>query len=317
MKTGFRLLSLALIIVLNCMGAVVIGDTVKKVGVAWESKSPIADHVLTGFQAAMKELAPTIEIEVQGNLKDIGALSEVVQRFEKEKNAVVLLRSTGAKYYIQKKLTIPGFFGGCDDPVSLGVLKNDKAPEGNCTGVTYAVPYLNQLETFQKIAPNVKSVLLLLQEGHPTTPLLQTGTKTACDQLKIKYTEKFCKTKEDALMAVKEADAPGLAVVCGTQVLLLDNAALIANAIKSPVLGYSEKLVLDGALCGLVADDNKLGGMLAESVIDVLIRGKAIKDVPVKTDPDPQLIINGECVKRLNLEIPFDLLQSAKIIEKK
>ena len=70
------------------------------------------------------------------------------------------------------------------------------------------------------------------------------------------------------------------------------------------------------ALCGVVADDVKLGGMLAESVVDVLVKGKAIKDVPVKTDPKPRLVINIATAKRLGLEISFEILETAKIIEK-
>ena len=291
-------------------------DGPKKIGIAWEGKSSVADKVQTGFANAMKQLAPQVEIEIQKELKDVAALDEVSKRFEKEKQAVVLLRSSGAKSLVKNKLSIPGFFGACDDPVGLGVIQNPSAPEGNCSGVTYAMPYAIQIETMTKVLPQMKSVLLVLEDGHPSSAMLQAGTKAACETLKISYADKTCKTKEDFIAAGKEAETKGSVIIVGSQALLMENAGTVAATIKVPMVSFTEKPVLDGAVCGVVADNVKLGGMLAESVVDVILKNKAIKDVPVKTDPKPQLLINIAAAKRLGLEIPFEILEAAKIIEK-
>lgn len=287
-----------------------------KIGVAWESKSAMADRVTAGFTNAIKLLAPQIEIELQKDLKDLPALGEVAKRFEKEKGAIVFMRSTGAKYLGQNILSVPGFFGACNDPVELGILKNIQAPEGNCSGVTYAIPYTVQFEILIKVLPQMKSVLLLVQDGHPTSILNQQGTKAACEQYKIEYSDKLCKTKEDAIAAAKDVESKGSVVILGSQALLIDNGGVIATAVKTPVVSYTEKPVMDGALCGLVADDVKLGGMLAESVVNVLLNGKTIQQTPVKIDSKPQLLINIDSAKRLALEIPFELLENAKLIQK-
>lgn len=291
-------------------------DGAKKVGIAWEGKSNVPDKVLQGFLDTMKQEGPAVEIEVQKELKDVAALDETAKRFEKEKQAIVLLRSSGAKALVKNKISIPGFFGACDDPVGLGVLKNASAPEGNFSGVTYFIPYAVQLETLVRVLPQMKSVLLILEEGHPTCALLQAGTKTACAQLQITYSDKACKTKDDFLAAAKEAEAKGLVIVVGSQALIMENAGAVAAAVKIPMVSFTEKPVVDGAVCGVVADNVRLGAMLAESVLDVIAKGKATKEVPVKTDPKPQLLINIAAAKRLGLEIPFEILQAAKIIEK-
>ena len=226
------------------------------------------------------------------------------------------MRSTGAKYLGQNKLSIPGFFGACNDPVELGVLKNASAPEENCSGVTYAIPYRVQFELLVRVLPQMKSVLLLVQDGHPTSLLNQQGTKAACEQYKIEYNDKACKTKDDAIAVAKEAEAKGVVVILGSQALLIDNGGVIASSAKIPVISYTEKPVMDGALCGLVADDIKLGGMLAESVVNVLINEKAIQETLVKTDTKPQLLINTVTAKRLGLDIPFELLENSKLIQK-
>jgi putative ABC transport system substrate-binding protein len=73
---------------------------------------------------------------------------------------------------------------------------------------------------------------------------------------------------------------------------------------------------MDGALCGLVADDVKLGGMLAESVVNVLLKKASIHQTPVKVDSQPQLLINTDTAERIGLAIPFEILESAKRIHK-
>ncbi|MCP4686465.1 MAG: hypothetical protein GY859_00340, partial [Desulfobacterales bacterium] len=83
----------------------------------------------------------------------------------------------------------------------------------------------------------------------------------------------------------------------------------------TPVFSYSSKPVKDGALGGFVADDGALGYMLAQTVVDVLIKGKAIKDAPVKVDPDPKFYVNAKSAEALGVEIPYEILEAAELIE--
>ncbi len=285
-----------------------------KVGVAWEGKSSMADRTLKGFQEAMATLAPQAQIEVQKELKDPAALGETLKKFEQDKSAIVALRSTGAKALAKAQPAIPGYFGACNDPVQLGVLKSASAPEGNLTGVTYSLPYDQQLQSFLGILPKAKRVLLIFEQGHPSGPLDQAGVKAACEKLQLTYAEKGVKTKEEAAAAFKEAETSADMVLLGAQALLIDNGGALASASKAPAFSLTEKPVADGALGGLVANDVKLGQMLAESVVDVLVKGKKVGEVAVKTDPKPELLINVATAKRLGLEIPFEILQAAKIL---
>jgi len=291
-------------------------DTIK-IGIAWESKSAMAERVTKGMVESLKKLAPQIQIEYQKNLKDIKALGEVIKCFEREKAGMVIMRSSGSKYLVKHQPTIPTFIGACNHPVQLGVLKNMGAPEGNITGVTYALPHEMQFKTFLMVLPEMKSVLLLLEKGHPSSPLDQKGTKAACRKLNIDYSDRVCKTIEEAVEVAKQNSGKVSCIILGAQALLIDNAAkIVAGAGSVPVVSYTEKPVEDGALCGLVVDDFKLGKMLGKSVVDVLVKGKAIRDVPVKLDLKPQIHINAKTAKKLGVKIPANVLDVAKIVGK-
>lgn len=284
------------------------------IGVAWEGKSGMADKVMAGFDESIK--GQGITVEYQKNLANIEELKKVIARFEKEKEAMVILRSTGAEVFLTHRPAIPTFLGACNNPVKLGVVKNMQAPGGNITGVTYYVPAKTQLQLMKTILPNLKSVMLLMESGHPSAPIEEEETKAACQAMGIAYMGKQCSSVAEILTAVKDNKSRVSAFIIGTQAMVFDNTPKIVDAAgKTPVFAYSEKPIRTGALAGYVADDEKLGSMLAKSVIDVVVRKKQVREVPFKMDPEPIFYLNGTTYRNLGLEIPPNVLGAAKIVQ--
>jgi putative ABC transport system substrate-binding protein len=284
------------------------------IGVAWEGKSGMVNNVIKGFAEGIK--GSGINVEYQKDLASVDELVKVMSRFQKEKAGMVIFRSTGAEALIKNPPTIPTFIGACNNPAKVGVVKNMKAPEGKITGVSYYVPGKIHLELMKTILPTMKSVMLLMEKGHPSAPIENEETKAASTVLGITYHGKMCSSVDEILTAVKENKDKVSAFIIGTQALVFDNTPKIIDAAgKTPVFAYSEKPIKTGALGGYVADDELLGKMLAQSVIDVLVKGKAIKDVPIKFDPQPVFYLNGNTYKKLGLQIPPNILSAAKIIQ--
>ncbi len=286
------------------------------IGLAWAGKSGMAKRVYQGFEKGMKEFAPQVNIEVKKELGSVNELASVVKVWEGQKDGMVLLRSNAAKWLGKNNPTIPTFIGGCNNPEQLGAIQNLSAPEGKITGVTYYLPPEIQFEVFQAILPDMKGVLLLLGKGNPSAIVDQKGTQQVCKQLGLAFQNVECETLDDALAAVKAIKDDTTAVVIGNQSLLMDNAdKLVEVAGSTPVVAYSDRAVKQGALGGFVADDEKLGYMLAQTVVDVLINGKSTGSVPVKFDEDPKFFVNLKTAEKLGVELPYAILQAATIIE--
>ncbi len=283
-------------------------------GLAWVGKSGMAKRVAAGFEKGSADMG--FNVEYQKELASLDDLAALVQKWQGEKKGMVILRSNGAKWLGKNQPTIPTFIGGCNNPVLLGTLKSMEAPEGNITGVTYFLPKGAQFEIFKAIIPDMKSVLLLLAEGNPSSDVDREGTQAVCSILGITYNEKLCATREDATAAASEFSGKVSAIIIGNNALNIDNTANIVGAAGStPVLAYSDKPVQAGALGGFVADDNKLGMILAEVVNNVIVQGKAVKDVPVQVDPDPKFYVNVKTAEKLGVEIPFNILELATVVE--
>jgi putative tryptophan/tyrosine transport system substrate-binding protein len=89
----------------------------------------------------------------------------------------------------------------------------------------------------------------------------------------------------------------------------------VTNPAKRPIFSYAADRAEKGATAELAADDDKLGRMLAESVVDVVVNKKPISQVPVKMDPSPKLIINEGQMRALNLKFPEAILKNARMVK--
>ena len=288
----------------------------KTIGLMWVGKSGMADAVARGFLTRLEQIAPEVKVDVKMNLADMQEGERVFYAFEKQQDGIVFLRSTGARFLGKYSPSVPSFFGACNNPVALGALKNMEAPEGNVTGVTYYLPYARTLDAFQSLFPRAKSVLLLLEKGHPSTAVEQQETRTACEKRGLQYQEAVCATKQELVLAVRKMRDKADLMIIGNQALIIDNARMIVTVAKeTPVASYAKHAVELAALAGLVPDDFKLGKMLADSVFDVVVKGKKIKAVPVKTDPSPDLLINAKTMAKLKIEFPQEIMKTATIIK--
>jgi putative ABC transport system substrate-binding protein len=288
----------------------------KKIGVAYFGKSNMTTTVVESFKEEMAKLAPTgIEFEYQLELADVQALGDVVKRFEKEKDAMVILRSNGVEYLRDNPPSIPSFIGGCNHPTELGAVKNLERPEGNITGVSYFVPRNLQFDVFLKLVPDMKSIFLLQEKGHASAPIDIADTEKLAKKLGLKFDYKVCATKEEALEAIAANKKNFQVFIIGSAAMIMDNTNLFVASHPDVIfLSYSTPPVKIGALGGGAADDKKLGKFLAETVVDVMIGGKKISEVPVKFDSEPKFLINAKTAKQFGIEIPYEVLQFATIV---
>jgi putative tryptophan/tyrosine transport system substrate-binding protein len=286
------------------------------IGVTWQGKSGMAKRILAGFQERMGEIAADVKLEVVPEQADAASLKAVVDRFQSEKQGMLVLRSSGSKYFANNPPSIPGFVGGTNHPATLGAMKNMDAPEGNVTGVTYFIPHVIMIESFMALYPDLTSALLVLEKGHPGAPLDEKGVMAACEELVIDCTVAYVDGAEGVAVAIKNVAASVSAVLLGNQAAIFDNAdKYVSAAGKIPMFAFSKSAVTKGALAGFSANDHKLGRMLADSVVDVVVKGKAIKDTPVKTDPEPVFHINTTVAATIGIEVPFQMKESANLIK--
>ncbi|MEW6348017.1 MAG: ABC transporter substrate binding protein [Thermodesulfobacteriota bacterium] len=289
----------------------------KQVGLMWIGKSNMTKRVATGFLHRMEELAPQIKVVRKIQLPNIAEAERVFEELEASADGVVFLRSSGAMFLGKAGCKKACFVGSCDDPKALGAVRHPEAPEGKITGVTYHIPFEKRFDALTAVFPKVKSLALLAQRGDPATLVEQAGTRAQCQKRGIVYHEVIAYDVNELVEGMEAiADKVDLFVIASTG-LSMDNVAIEAQTAtprNKPLFSYAAGRTKAGATAELAGDDLKLGGMLAESVIEVVGKGTPIKSVPVRTDPDPKLLINETMMEKLGLEIPQGVLGTATVV---
>lgn len=127
-----------------------------------------------------------------------------------------------------------------------------------------------------------------------------------CEAVEVKSVAKIVGEKLD----------PDSAIFITSSVLLETGLARIitfANNHDVPVIGVTETVTEKGGLLSIAINPQEQGDMLAKYVTDFLKTGKMLENRQVtKVD----LIINLESAKKLNITVPFQVLNSAtKVIK--
>jgi putative ABC transport system substrate-binding protein len=288
----------------------------KEVAVIWDTKSAMVRDLMMGFLPEAHKTAPDLKITLHRELANMDEAKKVFLESESKVDGIVFLRSSGAEYLATVDPKVPCFVGACNNPAELGVIKNLEAPEGKITGVTYFIPYEKRFDVIMKLFPKVTSVALLAEKGHPSGPIEQAGTKAECAKRGIVYKEVVASDLDDLLNKVKAVGKVDLFILSNTRLIMDRVSALLAisNQAKIPIFSFAEKPVKDGAVAGIAADDHKLGVMLAQSVVDVVVKDYPVKKVPVKMDTDPKISVNEAMMKALGLNFPDSIMKKAVII---
>jgi putative tryptophan/tyrosine transport system substrate-binding protein len=304
------------------------GAAEKKIAVMWVgNKDPVtgrisrdvmSSRVNEGFLSRIRQIAPDMEIALRPDLADYQEAEKLFRKYEASRDGIVFMRSEAARFMGKARPKIPSFVGGCNNPEELGAIRDMSRPEGNITGVTYYLPYAQRFEVVKALFPDVKTVGLLVQADHPGGELDRAGTRAQCQRLGWGYEEVIAANVEELIRGLREiVDACDLIIVSNTGLVMDNTVAIvgITNVARKPVFSYAEKPVRSGAVAGLAARDEYLGNVLADSVVDVVVRGKPVSEVPVKMDPDPKILIHLETMKRLRLTFPVSIMEKAELIK--
>lgn len=262
------------------------------------------------------------EIILQYGNADATQMNQIIADFMDKDVDVIVAVATGAA---QAAMTaaeagIPVIFAAASDPVGSNLLTNDKAPEGNITGVSDAIQPSATLELANQIKKiNKLGFIVVNTETNAISTISR--AKTYCDSVSISYAERVISSStelEDAFNAL-------LSEGCDAFYLADDNILAAAGpmgqyadlCIKAGVPLYTgvDSEVQDGGLfcAGITYTD--LGHKVAD-MVDKVVKGTKVKDIPVDYMTSPiNLYVNKTTLAALKLTLPEVITTDARYIE--
>ena len=273
----------------------------------------------TGYR---EELNVTIEYRwAQGQIDRLPVLaSDLVSR--RPSTIVAAGGIAGALALKADTTTIPIVFETGVDPVAAGLVPSLSRPGGNVTGVTSLNVEVNpkRLELLHELAPNLKTVALLVNPANPglTEPLvpqMQAAARTLGLELHIVQAsagDDF----DQVFMRLAQLGAGGLVILSDTSFLnRITQLAALALHHRVPTIFYTREFTAAGGLAsygGDVTESHRLAGRYAGRIL----KGEKPGDLPVQQVTRVELIINLKSAQALGLDVPRQLIARAdEVIE--
>lgn len=315
MKKIIVLLLLSLIILSGC-GAEK-EDDVLRVGVIVLVEHPALDATVEGAKQYLEEqgLKDKIVFDVKYAQGDLITATTIANQYVQDGVDLIYAIATNsaqAAYTATRNTDIPVIFNAVTDPVdAVKIVKSLEEPGENVSGVSDIAPIANQVALIKEIMPNIKKVGMLQALNEPNATVQIEQAKEEAKKLGIEVVVKGVSTESEVAIATDQLVEQVEAIYNITDNLVVSSTATILN--KANLAGIPVFAAEDGQFdLGLLAAESisylELGKLAGEMIKEVLIDGKDISKMSVRSITQSELKVNLEVAEKLGITIPESVL---------
>ena len=275
------------------------------------------DNALKGFEDRLKEEGIEAEVEVENLQGDQALTTTAPKKFEGDDYKLVYAISTpaaqGAKTALPNKNII---YSAVTDPVEAGLIEGpDKIT--NITGVNDAVSAKNQIESFLKIYPDIKTIGTIFSTNEANSKVQVEALEKACGELGLKLETVGINNINDIGQALSTLTGKIDAYYALTDNTVASAGPIVAENLlkgKIPSLSAEEGQVSKGLLMSEGVDYYEHGRQAAELAIKIL-KGEDIKNIHAEDNKTSKKKVNGKTAEALGLDLNNENLKDAEILK--
>lgn len=248
--------------------------------------------------------------------------SQIASKFIQQQPEIIFALGTLAVQSFLKPLsqnTVKVVFASVTDPIAAGVLLEKECQVHDVTGVSNFVPLEPQVALMLKMQPNLKSLGMLYNSGEANSVGIIEKMRVICNEKGIEFVAiAITKTSELAQATARLASKVDAIFVSNDNTCLSGIQSIYKAALElnKPVYCSDTDQVQNGAIAALGPNQYALG-IQSANLIEQYLKGKKLSQLPIQYPETQELYINLDVAKKINLEIPKAVLESAqKVIER-
>ena len=322
MSKKFRLVMICVAVSVLCAATVFAATPPKQVviGISKIVSHPALDAVVKGIQDELKAAKVNATFDVQNANGDISTAASIANKFQSEKVTLAVgVATPTAQALVNTLKGIPIVFSAVTDPVKAGLVASLSKGDKNVTGVSDMTPVKQQIEMLLKIK-KIKRLGHIYTSSEENAVVLAGIVKQVCKELKIEYVEttvtKSSEVKQAAQAIMHRVDALYISTD-NTVVSAMSAVAEVAMKNKVPVMSAdpTSSEAYD-VLAAWGFDYYKMGRTTGKLIVEIL-KGKKPEQIPtvfMTKASDVDLMVNLDVAKKLGLNVPKDIVKSAKTI---
>lgn len=286
-----------------------------RVGVLTLMRHPALDEIYRGYKAGLAKSGYKVKIDYQNANNDQSNLKTMAEKLVNSQDQVLFGITTPSSQALanatKKK---PIVLGAVTDPKGAGLVKNNKRPGGNITGVSDRAPIKQQLKLIQRFLPKLQTLGIIYTSSDSSAVSGYKQIVSYCKQMGINYkaysisnSNDLNQVSQQMLTKVDAVIVPTDNTIAGAMQTLVKNA----NAAKKPVFPAAGTMVKDGGLATYSVDQYQLGLIGAEMTVQIL-KGKKPGDMAIRYVEHGTPYLNLKEAKKLGIKVPASFLKEAK-----
>ena len=295
-----------------------------KVGVLQLLSHPALDQIYKGLEDGLKkegyEVGKNLKIDLQNAQGDQSNLASMGQKLVTDNNDILVGITTPATLSLSNATKDkPIIMGGITYPVEAGLIKTEDKPGNNITGVSDRTPIKQQLEIMKKVLPNMKKVGILYTANEDNAVKQAQEAEKLAKELGLEVKVSTVANTNDIQQVTESLASQTDAIfvpIDNTIASAMATVVKVTDAKKIPVFPSADTMVADGGLLGLGVDQYQIGVETAKVVAKVL-KGADTKDMPIVLANEGVIYLNEAKAKQLGIEIPKEIKDKAKVVDKK
>jgi len=282
----------------------------KKIGVIQLVEHKSLDIIYNSFKDELKNLGyvdgENVKITFQNAQGDMSNITSIVQGFEGDKQDVVVgIATPVAQGAMSLTKTTPVVFSAVTDPIGAGILTDMNAPDKGMTGTSDAVQIDKIMDLALQITPDVKKVGFIYNPG-------EDNSVTNLGLLENYVKEKNLELETVSISTSADLQTAAASLFEKVDMIFVSNDNTVAEAMpiltseaikaKKPIYVGADSMVMDGGL--------------AAKMVDEILKGKSVNEIPVKVFKDDLFIyVNTDTAAALGIEIPESIKTDKKFVE--
>lgn len=210
---------------------------------------------------------------------------------------------------------IPVVFGPVNDPVNVGIVKEQRHPGENLTGVMLTDSTAKELEWAIKIAPHIQTILLPYNPNDKSSIISMKKAQEAAKifNLRVEARKTHNHQEIDNLLAHFPSGIDAIFLPRDGMIMSrVEDFAQVANPRKIVLTGTRVEMAKRGALFGFGFNGFMIGKQMAR-LAEQILQGRNPGDLPIET-AENHLSINLKTANTLGISISEHILRQAHTI---
>lgn len=308
----------------NSSGAPSDGKKVK-VGLLQMMSHPALDDIRQGVYDGLGERGykdgDNIDIEYQNGQGDQTLLKTLADQFMADKKDFLVGIATPAAQALanSSQNSVPVVLSAVSDPLGVGLVKDNKKPGVNVTGVSDQTPVKAQLDLIKKVMPNATRLGIIYSSSSQNVgEAVRDVNKLAPEYGFTAKAATITTTNDLTQVAEQLASEVDMIFVPNDNQIASAMPTLVAatNAHKIPVFPVVDTMVEAGGLATVGINQRQLGIDTGHVLAD-LIEGKKAQDYPIVFTKKVDTYFNSEAAARLGITLPEEILKEGTDMAKK